>query len=40
MNIGRNRISLAEDTYAYIGRLSHEQNAERFKTEIQKYISI
>ena len=34
------RISLAEDTYAYVGRASNEENAETFKIRIQKYISI
>ena len=40
MNAERIRISLAEDTYAYIGRASDEENAEEFKTKLQKYISI
>lgn len=40
MNAERIRISLAEDTYAYIGRVSDEENAEEFKTKLQGYISI
>lgn len=40
MNAERIKISLAEDTYAYIGRASDEENAEEFKTRLQQYISI
>ena len=40
MNAARIRVSLAEDTYAYIGRASDEENAEHFKTRVQQYISI
>lgn len=40
MNAERIRISLAEDTYAYIGRASDEENAQEFKTRLQQYISI
>lgn len=40
MNAERIRISLVEDTYAYIGRASDEENAEEFKTRLQQYISI
>ena len=40
MNAERIRVSLAEDTYAYIGRASDKENAEEFKTRLQQYISI
>ncbi len=40
MNSERIRISLVEDTYAYIGRASNEENAEIFKNKIKEYISI
>ncbi len=40
MNAERIRISLVEDTYAYIGRASNEENAKEFKTRLQQYISI
>lgn len=40
METERKRISLVEDTYAYIGRASDEENAEEFKTRLQEYISI
>lgn len=40
MNAERIRISLVEDTYAYVGRASDEENAEEFKTRLQQYISI
>lgn len=40
MNAERIRISLAEDTYAYIGRAGDEENAQEFKTRLQQYISI
>ena len=40
MNVSRDRITLVEDTYGYVGRASNEENAEMFKIEIQKYIEI
>ena len=40
METERKRISLVEDTYAYIGRASDEENAEEFKTRLQEYISL
>lgn len=40
MNSKRITISLEEDTYAYIGRASDEENAEAFKTKVQEYINI
>ena len=40
MNAERKRISLVEDTYAYIGRASDEENAYEFKARLQQYISI
>ena len=40
MDAEKIRISLAEDTYAYVARTSNEENAETFKIKIQKYISI
>lgn len=40
MDAERIRISLVEDTYAYIGRASNEENAKEFKTRLQQYISI
>ena len=39
MKSERKRISLLEDTYAYIGRLSDEKNAEEFKKEVKGIIS-
>lgn len=40
MEVNIKRVSLVEDTYAYIGRASDEENTETFKTKIQEYISI
>ena len=40
MNYERKIISLVEDTYAYIGRESDEENAAIFKTRLQQYIYI
>ena len=40
MKVDKNRVSLVEDTYAYIGNASNEANVEKFKTELQKYIKI
>ena len=34
------RVTLFEDTYAYIGRASDEENVLRFKKFLQEYISI
>ena len=39
MKIERKRMTLLEDTYAYIGRSSDEENAEEFKREVKNYIS-
>lgn len=39
MEAERKRVSLIENTYAYIGRASNKENAEEFKRQIQKYIS-
>lgn len=39
MKSERKRMSLLEDTYAYIGRSSDEENAEAFKNEVKNYIS-
>ena len=36
----RNRITLAQDTYAYVGRASDSENAEVFKSQIKDYIKI
>lgn len=38
MNIGKNSINLAEDTYAYVGCVSEEQILETFKNNLKKYI--
>ncbi len=32
------KTSLLEDTYAYIGRASNEENAEKFRKQIKNYI--
>ena len=40
MDAERYDIKLMEETYAYAGRASDEENAEEFKTQIKKYISI
>lgn len=40
MNSERIKITLTEDVYAYIGRLSNEENLETFKTKIREYINI
>lgn len=39
MNSERIRISLIEDTYAYIGNMHIEENVETFKTKLHEYIS-
>lgn len=39
MKSERKRMSLLEDTYAYIGRLSDDENAEEFKRKVKNYIS-
>lgn len=36
----RKKVSLLEDTYAYIGRASNEENANKFKKQIKSYIEI
>ena len=38
MKSERKRMSLLEDTYAYFGRSSDEENAEEFKREVKEYI--
>ncbi len=40
MQIDRNRVTLFEDTYLYVGRASNEENAQEFKNKMQKYIEI
>ena len=40
MNSERIRISLIEDTYAYIGNMHIEENVETFKTKLHEYISM
>ena len=40
MNVAKNRISLCQDTYAYVYRDSNKENAKAFKTQIRKYIGI
>ena len=32
------KVSLLEDTYAYTGRISNEENANIFKKRIENYI--
>ncbi len=40
MYVGKSRVSLYHDTYAYIHRNSDEENVEVFKTQMRKYIDI
>lgn len=40
MNISRNRITLYEDTYEYVGVVGSEKNFEKFKIKMENYIDI
>jgi len=38
MKIIRNRVTLVEDTYGYVGLASSETNAQEFKVKMQKFM--